>query len=67
MDILGTLFSQGTRKIGMFVPSVVISEKHSDTSEITEHSVQISGKGGFTVSSQTARMTFVSLRTSADV
>jgi hypothetical protein len=40
MDILSTLFSQGTRKIEMIVPSVVISEKHQDTSEITEHPVQ---------------------------
>ncbi|WP_336879765.1 phage baseplate protein [Providencia rettgeri] len=53
MDILGTLFSQGTRKIGMFVPSVVISEKHSDSSEITEIPVQVPGKGGFTVSDHT--------------
>ncbi|WP_340619340.1 phage baseplate protein [Xenorhabdus siamensis] len=40
MDILSMLFSQGTRKIGMIVPSVVISEKHQDTAEITEHPVQ---------------------------
>jgi hypothetical protein len=40
MDILSTLFFQNTRKIGMLVPSVVISEKHQDTSEITEHPVQ---------------------------
>lgn len=53
MDILGTLFSQGTRKIGMFVPSVVISEKHSDSSEITEIPLQVPGKGGFTVSDHT--------------
>lgn len=53
MDILGALFSQGTRKIGMFVPSVVISEKHSDSSEITEIPIQVPGKGGFTVSDHT--------------
>ncbi|EIU7558133.1 hypothetical protein LHV18_15645 [Providencia rettgeri] len=53
MDILGTLFSQGTRKIGMIVPSVVISEKHSDSSEITEHPVQVPGGEGFTVSDHT--------------
>ncbi|OKP02615.1 phage baseplate protein [Xenorhabdus eapokensis] len=40
MDILSTLFFQNTRKIGMLVPSVVISEKHQDTAEITEHPVQ---------------------------
>ncbi|MBD2803500.1 hypothetical protein ID855_01975 [Xenorhabdus sp. ZM] len=40
MDILSTLFSQNTRKIGMIVPSVVISEKHQDATEITEHPVQ---------------------------
>ncbi|HCU0869404.1 phage baseplate protein [Morganella morganii] len=50
MDILSTLFSQNTRKIEMIVPSVVISEKHSDSSEITEHPVQVPGGGGFTVS-----------------
>lgn len=40
MDILSTLFSQQTRKIGLIVPSVVISEKHSDVLEITEHPVE---------------------------
>lgn len=40
MDILSTLFQQQTRKIGLIVPSVVISEKHSDTLEITEHPVE---------------------------
>lgn len=40
MDILSTLFSQSTRKIEMIVPSVVISEKHMDSTEITEHPVQ---------------------------
>ncbi|WFQ80511.1 hypothetical protein PXH59_05085 [Xenorhabdus sp. SF857] len=40
MDILSTLLFQNTRKIGLIVPSVVISEKHYDTSEITEHPVQ---------------------------
>jgi hypothetical protein len=35
MDILSTLFQQQSRKIGMIVPSVVISEKHTDTLEIT--------------------------------
>ena len=40
MDILSTLFQQQTRKIGMIVPSVVVSEKHTDTLEITEHPVE---------------------------
>lgn len=53
MDILSTLFSQNTRKIEMIVPSVVISEKHSDSSEITEHPVQVPGGEGFTVSDHT--------------
>ncbi|QHM71273.1 phage baseplate protein [Mixta intestinalis] len=41
MDILSTLFSQQSRKIGLLVPDVVISEKHADTLEITEHPVEI--------------------------
>lgn len=41
MDILSTLFHQQSRKIGLIVPSVVVSEKHSDTLEITEHPVEI--------------------------
>jgi hypothetical protein len=41
MDILSVLFSQQRRRIGAIVPSVVISEKHSDTLEITEHPVEI--------------------------
>ncbi|WP_158780595.1 phage baseplate protein [Pantoea sp. BAV 3049] len=40
MDILSTLFSQQSRKIGIIIPDVVISEKHSDTLEITEHPVE---------------------------
>ncbi len=40
MDILSVLFSQQTRKIGAIVPSVAISEKHSDTLEITEHPIE---------------------------
>jgi hypothetical protein len=31
MDILSTLFQQQSRRIGLIIPSVVISEKHSDT------------------------------------
>ncbi|WP_447870309.1 phage baseplate protein [Serratia fonticola] len=41
MDILSVLFSQQRRRIGAIVPSVVISEKHSDALEITEHPVEI--------------------------
>lgn len=41
MDILSTLFHQQSRRIGVIIPSVVVSEKHSDTLEITEHPVEI--------------------------
>lgn len=41
MDILSTLFHQQSRKIGIIVPSVVISEKHTDMLEITEHPVEV--------------------------
>lgn len=40
MDILSTLFMQQTRQIGLMVPDVIISEKHQDTLEITEHPVE---------------------------
>ena len=40
MDILSTLFHQKSRRIGLIIPDVVISEKHSDTLEITEHPVE---------------------------
>ncbi|PJR63519.1 phage baseplate protein [Raoultella sp. T31] len=40
MDILSTLFQQHTRNIGIIVPDVVVSEKHSDVLEITEHPVE---------------------------
>ncbi|MEI2684622.1 phage baseplate protein [Erwinia aphidicola] len=40
MDILSTLFHQQSRKIGLIIPNVVISEKHSDILEITEHPVE---------------------------
>lgn len=40
MDILSTLFQQQSRRIGLIIPSVVISEKHSDSLEITEHPVE---------------------------
>lgn len=45
MDILSTLFHQQSRRFGpsydLIIPSVVISEKHSDTLEITEHPVEV--------------------------
>ncbi|CAI1594158.1 phage baseplate protein [Serratia fonticola] len=41
MDILSVLFSQQRRRIGIIVPSVVISEKHMDAMEVTEHPVEI--------------------------
>ncbi|MFO3907584.1 phage baseplate protein [Enterobacter hormaechei] len=40
MDILSTLFRLQSRKIGVLVPDVVVSEKHSDTLQITEHPVE---------------------------
>lgn len=41
MDILSTLFQQSSRKIGLIIPDVVVSEKHTDTLEVTEHPVEI--------------------------
>ncbi|CAM3712521.1 hypothetical protein BS639_17205 [Rouxiella silvae] len=41
MDILSTLFQQSSRKIDLIIPNVVVSEKHSDALEITEHPVEI--------------------------
>ena len=40
MDILSVLLHQRSRKIGIIIPDVVISEKHSDVLEITEHPVE---------------------------
>ncbi|MER3011864.1 phage baseplate protein [Serratia nematodiphila] len=40
MDILSIVFRQQNRRIATIVPSVVISEKHNDTLEITEHPVE---------------------------
>ena len=37
MDILSAIFRQQSRRIGLLIPSVVVSEKHSDALEITEH------------------------------
>lgn len=39
MDFLSTIFRQQSRRIGVMVPDVVVSEKHSDILEITEHPV----------------------------
>ncbi|MCK0552583.1 hypothetical protein KFO32_05770 [Pantoea ananatis] len=41
MDILSTLFRLQSRKIGIIIPDVVISEKHGDRLEITEHPVEV--------------------------
>lgn len=41
MDILSAIFRQQSRSIGMIVPSVVVSEKHQDMLEITEHPVEV--------------------------
>lgn len=40
MDFISALFQLQSRRIGVMVPSVVVSEKHSDTLEITEHPVE---------------------------
>lgn len=40
MDILSAIFRQQSRRIGLLIPSVVVSEKHSDALEITEHPVE---------------------------
>ena len=41
MDVLSVLFNQRSRKIGLIIPDVVVSEKHQDSLEITEHPVEI--------------------------
>lgn len=41
MDILSSIFRLQSRKIGIVIPDVVVSEKHSDSLEITEHPVEI--------------------------
>ncbi|EMR0588720.1 hypothetical protein RNF46_003178 [Citrobacter freundii] len=41
MDILSAIFRLQSRKIGILVPDVVVSEKHVDALEITEHPVEI--------------------------
>lgn len=40
MDVLAFLFSEAQRRIGIIVPTVVISEKHNDVLEITQHPVE---------------------------
>ncbi|NJB24281.1 hypothetical protein HC018_05430 [Escherichia coli] len=40
MDILSAIFRQQSRRIGILIPSVVVSEKHYDALEITEHPVE---------------------------
>jgi len=40
MNTLSALFTQNKRRIGIFIPDVVIKEKHTDTLEITEHPVE---------------------------
>ncbi|MBK4119152.1 hypothetical protein JHE03_22985 [Pluralibacter gergoviae] len=46
MDILSALFHQQSRKIDILIPDVVITEKHSDALEITEHPVERSTTSG---------------------
>jgi len=41
MDFLSTLFHLQDRRIGLIVPSVVISERHNDSLEITAHPVEV--------------------------
>lgn len=41
MDVLSVLFNQRSRKVGLIIPDVVVSEKHQDALEITEHPVEI--------------------------
>lgn len=40
MDFLSVLLQHRTRSIGIIIPDVVITEKHSDALEITEHPVE---------------------------
>ncbi|WP_154718089.1 phage baseplate protein, partial [Klebsiella pneumoniae] len=40
MDILSTIFQQRSRRIGLMIPDVVVSERHSDALEVTEHPVE---------------------------
>lgn len=40
MDLLSVMFRQRSRKIGVIIPDVVITEKHTDALEITEHPVE---------------------------
>lgn len=40
MDILSTLFHQRSRAIGVVIPDVIISERHTDTLNITAYPVE---------------------------
>lgn len=40
MDILAAIFHQHTRRIDLMVPDVVVSERHSDRLQITDHPVE---------------------------
>ncbi|MDS1325890.1 bacteriophage protein, partial [Klebsiella pneumoniae] len=40
MDILSPIFQQRSRRIGLMIPDVVVSERHSDALEVTEHPVE---------------------------
>lgn len=40
MDFISTLLHQQSRRIGVIVPSVVVSEVHTDSMTITEHPVE---------------------------
>ncbi len=40
MDVLSVLLNQRSRAISIIIPDVVISEKHTDVLEITEHPVE---------------------------
>lgn len=46
MDILSTLFQQQSRRIGLMIPDVVVTERHSDALEITEHPVERATNAG---------------------
>lgn len=41
MDVLSVLFHQRSRSVGVIIPDVVVSEKHTDALEITEHPVEV--------------------------
>lgn len=61
MDILSVLLHQRTRSIGIIIPDVVISERHNDELEITDHPVEqptdagINGEGAGYISDHAFR------------